>query len=187
MILTGKKKGFTLIELMLVISIIGVLSSVILTRLNQAKISARDTRRIQDIQEIEKAFDLYLSDHNYVWPTTSSSWVCLGLNDGNTCLNGFGNGDSNITNTLAPYLSKIPSDPLTRAQDSYLFEPNSAGIAPCSGSGILQTGKWIIWYPENFNKSCSIGKYVNNSCCPDGRCPLDWTPLSSYCAYKIGD
>ncbi len=55
------RKGFTLIELMVVISIISLLSSAILVALGSAKIRANDAIRIQDMNTIRTALTLFYS------------------------------------------------------------------------------------------------------------------------------
>jgi len=52
-------RGFTLIELMVVIAIIAILATVGLTIYTQAEKSARDGKRIADIQEIQKGLEQY--------------------------------------------------------------------------------------------------------------------------------
>jgi len=54
-----KQKGFTLIELLVVISVIGLLASVILVSVNNARAKSRDARRKADLQQIQKAMELY--------------------------------------------------------------------------------------------------------------------------------
>jgi prepilin-type N-terminal cleavage/methylation domain-containing protein len=61
-----KNKGFTLIELIVVIAIIGVLGSVVMSSLNSARAKSRDARRKIDLQQIRTAINMYYNDHgNY--------------------------------------------------------------------------------------------------------------------------
>lgn len=53
------RRGFTLIELLVVISIISLLSSVVLSSLNNARMKARDTKRLSEIRQFITALDLY--------------------------------------------------------------------------------------------------------------------------------
>ncbi len=51
-------KGFTLIEMLVVIAIIGLLSSVVVIGLGGSRSKARDARRIADVQQIQNALEL---------------------------------------------------------------------------------------------------------------------------------
>jgi len=68
-----KHKGFTIIELMIVISIIGILSGLILTVIDPEKqrARARDGVRQKDLGIIATALEQYYADNNS-YPTTSS-------------------------------------------------------------------------------------------------------------------
>src|SRR3989338_10373753 len=80
------KKGFTLIELLVVISVISLLSSIVFASLNNARVKARNAKRIQDINQLANAFNLgYVSG----FPTNGGDWACVSA----TCYgawNGFG-------------------------------------------------------------------------------------------------
>ena len=70
------KKGFTLIELMIVIVILGVLMGTILPRLTGAQARARDTGRIADMNTISQALETYFDD-NGIYPGTQGTMECL--------------------------------------------------------------------------------------------------------------
>ncbi|MDP3996701.1 MAG: prepilin-type N-terminal cleavage/methylation domain-containing protein [bacterium] len=94
------KRGFTLIELLVVIAIIGLLSSVVFSSLDGARKRARDTRRITEIREIQKALELYYDDRGY-YPYTS--WVSSHQTTWETGVLG---------TALEPYLPMMPVDPV---------------------------------------------------------------------------
>ena len=60
-----RRRGFTLVELLVVISIISFLASVVLAAMNEARAYARDAYRIQSLKEIEQALELYYDKYGH--------------------------------------------------------------------------------------------------------------------------
>jgi prepilin-type N-terminal cleavage/methylation domain len=56
------KKGFTLVELLVVISIIGLLSTIAVVSLGSARAKARDGKRIADVKQISTSLEQYYAD-----------------------------------------------------------------------------------------------------------------------------
>lgn len=56
------KKGFTLVELLVVVAIIGILAAISVVALNTARARARDSRRVADVRQIQTALELYYND-----------------------------------------------------------------------------------------------------------------------------
>lgn len=99
-----RNSGFTLIELLVVIAVIGLLASVVLGSLNSARAKSRDARRIQDMQQIVTALELYYSTNGY-YPQSECGWDCNGYRY---------SADSSwdtLAADLAPYIKKLPIDP----------------------------------------------------------------------------
>lgn len=59
------RKGFTLIEILIVVAIIGILASVALVGLAPAQRRGRDSRRLSDLRQAQTALELYYSKCGY--------------------------------------------------------------------------------------------------------------------------
>ena len=71
-----KYQGFTLIEVMIVVVILGILAAIIVPKIMGRPDEARATRALQDIRAITAALDLYRLD-NYSYPTTDQGLEAL--------------------------------------------------------------------------------------------------------------
>jgi prepilin-type N-terminal cleavage/methylation domain-containing protein len=88
------RKGFTLIEILIVVGIIGLLASVALVGLGAFRERGRDTRRIADLREAQKALELYYTKfQKYPALGGGDSWTSL-----TNSLVGAGIGVSSISN-----------------------------------------------------------------------------------------
>ena len=125
-----KVKGFTMIELLIVIAIIGILSVVGLSSFTFSIQKARDSQRKNDLDLIAKAVlawsndfgefpdddgagKLEACDYDNSLPFTACSW---GLS-----MSAFTNGGSQL------YLSKLPADP--SSSYSYYYKKTTDGFA----------------------------------------------------------
>ncbi|MFH1838327.1 MAG: type II secretion system protein [Candidatus Kuenenbacteria bacterium] len=110
------KKGFGLIELLVVISIIALLSTIAIISLNSAKEKARDAKRIADAKQIQIALDIYFNDKE-LYPKTTETII---LGNGNySCLNG--NGFVTSCDTEPIYIKSIPSAPIPPQDNKYSY------------------------------------------------------------------
>lgn len=69
----NSNKGFTLIELLVVIAIISTLAVIVIVSLNQARVRARDSRRLGDFVKIMSALELYYDQYNNTYPIAYTS------------------------------------------------------------------------------------------------------------------
>ena len=72
-------KGFTIIELLIVIVVIGILAALVLTAYGNIQGRARDTERQNDINEIHKQAELYYTDSEKGGGKYPLSMAALGL------------------------------------------------------------------------------------------------------------
>jgi prepilin-type N-terminal cleavage/methylation domain-containing protein len=96
------RKGFTLIEMLIVITIIALLASLILVGMGGARAKTRDSRRIADLHNVMNALELYYAKY-YSYPDVSS-WSEL---------------SSTLTQEGGIGVSRIPDDPLAARTYQY--------------------------------------------------------------------
>jgi len=112
------KKGFTLIELMLVVVIIAALAAMILPRLAGRSEQARIAIAKTDINaNISMALDLYELD-NGRYPTTEQKLDALRKKPG---------GFPAAVNWNGPYIKKEPTDPWGNSYE-YKYPPDHDGV-----------------------------------------------------------
>lgn len=121
----NNKKGFTLVEMLVVISIIGILSSFAVVSLNSARQKARDALRKGDMAQLRTALNLYYDDNNYRYPACGTLDI-LATDFGATVGTGAGTGStcystilaSALTSGTRPLMDRIPEDPRNPTNDS---------------------------------------------------------------------
>ena len=57
-----KQKGFTLVELLVVVAIIGILAAIALVYLPLARAKARDAKRVSAVSDLKNVLELYYND-----------------------------------------------------------------------------------------------------------------------------
>jgi prepilin-type N-terminal cleavage/methylation domain-containing protein len=181
---TKISSGFTLIELLVVIAIIGVLSGVVLQSLKGARTKSQNATRLSDVDQINKALELYLTkaggsaslpnsgntggDDN-VWdcivPAGSIVTTCWGATAYPIpSTSGQISQATNINLALAGNISVLPKDPIfsNESGDYYVYNGNvPANNSFFTAWNTNPQGSYIKWYAANTGSSaCGRGKVL---------------------------
>ncbi len=153
---TVRNHGFTLVELMIVIVILGILTAIGVFAFQSAQQKSRDSRRKNDLSQVAKALEMYINDVGS-YPVTGT-----GADDGK--ITGCGDvaktvcdwGTSFANTTKAVYMIKLPKDP-SSTRTKYRYEKFGYGyrlyarLENLEDADIPQTGQ------KYYNQNCSTG------------------------------
>lgn len=106
------KNGFTLVELLIVMSIIGVLATLIIGSFASSQIRGRDAQRKSDLKQIGGALELFYGDHGQ-YPGSDGSgkiMACPFSASGSSACT-WGTGE--LSDTKTTYFKVVPGDPST--------------------------------------------------------------------------
>jgi general secretion pathway protein G len=71
-----RERGFTLIEIMVVVVILGILAAIIIPRISDRPEQARRTKAVMDIKSVETALSLFNMDNGF-YPSTEQGLEAL--------------------------------------------------------------------------------------------------------------
>ena len=158
------RNGFTLVELLVVVAIIGLLSTVAAVSMTASRVRARDIKRAATLKQIMTALELYNDNvgHYPITPTFACFDCSSYVNTAVTTP-----AAANLTAALSPYLAQGPIDPLG-------WGSTDQGYLYLSSDGI--NFKLFSWRrPENINNYGSwpidpsrCGSILANGNCSSG-------------------
>ena len=125
-----RKSGFTLVEILIVVIILGILAAIVIPQFTNASQDARKSSLVSQLQTIRSQLELYKLQHRDLWPTSDgavgSAWAWAKMTAKT-------NDDGTTTGTpdLGPYLQAAPRNSI-----STLGDPTTVfSAASLSGAG----------------------------------------------------
>jgi prepilin-type N-terminal cleavage/methylation domain-containing protein len=127
--LLKKEKGFTLIEIVLVLAIAGLLLVIVFLAVSGAQKSRRDTQRKNDLSRVAAQVESYASNHAGDYPANGAAF--------NTQLTGtyaLSNGKDPLTAAVYTYTGIVTPSGTTSA--GILYTLGAAGVTACDGTAM---------------------------------------------------
>lgn len=176
-----KNRGFTIVELLIVIVVIGILAAIVIVAYNGIQLRARNANTASVINAYKKALGQYAIEHQ-AYPSASS--VCLGEDYPDTgvyttannrnCFRSSSSGymiNASFNNNIRPYMnnaSKLPTPNNTVFGSG--SSPWSARGAVFAITGSILDGTanpWMIIYTVEGQTQCPVGPIVDTSGWPN--------------------
>lgn len=126
----NERRGFTLIEVLIVVVILGILAATVLPQFTSASQDAKETALVQDLQTFRSQIELYKFQHNGKYPAAGTTDPqafedALTLSsdpDGTTGPIG--------TKPFGPYfIGQLPSNPFNNKRDAKVVDANTLPAA----------------------------------------------------------
>jgi len=131
--MTRKNTGFTLVEILIVVIILGILAAIVIPQFTEASNDARKSALVSDLQTVRSQVELYKVQHLEVLPGgDANSWDATTFHDQLTMftdVSGNTNASKSTTYKYGPYLQKFPTNAFndSSAVKKVTADPNADG------------------------------------------------------------
>jgi general secretion pathway protein G len=161
-----KAKGFTLVEILIVVVILGILAAIVIPQFTGASTEAKESSLKSDLQAIRSQIELFRIQHNAeILPgeTVNASGSIVTITSADEVVNALcyrtdKNGVPDTTGTglattykYGPYMNKLPENPFSAVDDTVVVVadksegPSSLAIGTTKLAGAGTTGWYFVY------------------------------------------
>lgn len=107
---TRRNQGFTLVEILIVVVILGILAAIVIPQFSSASTEAKENSLQSSLQTMRSQISLYKIQHNDVAPVVATFEAQMTTY---TDIDGGTAAAKDATHTFGPYLQSVPLNPFT--------------------------------------------------------------------------
>ncbi len=139
------KSGFTLVEILIVVVILGILAAIVIPQFTEASTEAKTSSLATDLSSVRSQIQLYKIQHNDNLPGVASGTHTAGaafvaaMTEGTDIF-----GEPNAAGPYGPYLMKIPTNQFVDTDVVVI-----GGVVPPALPGVDADGTNGGWYFSN--------------------------------------
>lgn len=122
-----RNKGFTLVEILIVVIILGILAAIVIPQFTEASSDAREAALSSDLQTVRSQLELYKIQHLDDYPTAADFVAQL---TGKTDLD----GTKNASGVYGAYLHTFPTNPFVSGATGNQVEVQAGDAGLGNGS-----------------------------------------------------
>ncbi len=115
-----RKQGFTLVEILIVVIILGILAAIVIPQFTEASTNAKESSLVSNLQTLRSQIGLYKIQHNDTLPSLDSNDEAVLRLTTVTDINGEAWADG-AGNKYGPYMQAVPKNPFAPADLDTMF------------------------------------------------------------------
>ena len=104
------KSGFTLVEILIVVVILGILAAIVIPQFTEASTEAKTSSLVSDLQTVRSQIELYKIQHNDALPGAGTATLTESLTMYTDVDGALAAVQAPGANVYGPYLQKIPTN-----------------------------------------------------------------------------
>jgi len=123
------RKGFSLVEILIVVIILGILAAIVIPQFTSASKDARESALASDLQTLRSQIELYKIQHLDAQPgDTDEDGVADSAANFIADLTGQTDQDGSLGTTYGPYLQPFPGNPFVAGATTVTIANDATGL-----------------------------------------------------------